>query len=345
MQDRAIKAVQALTQPERGEMINGLSLDGGGIKGLILVQTLLHIQNALGLPIMDYFSWIAGTSTGAILALSLARGDSLESCRGLYLKMKDKVFCGKRPYSEATLEHFLQKHFGDECRMSHISSKRVMVTATSVKTNPPELRLFRNYRLPLSDGENGTLGYGDPKADIVWKCARCSSAAPTFFPSKEGLVDGGLIANNPTLDIMTDVYAYNAACAKMGLKESRLGCVLSVGTGCAPVETIADAKFSFSTPINPLEGYNMIRDALNLKNILIEQITSSDGECVKRARAFAHSGNVPFFRFSPHLSTPVELDEKRDEIIVEFLWDTEKYLRTSGQFYVKSLTDYLQSLR
>lgn len=51
---------------------------------------------------------------------------------------------------------------------------RVLVTATSVKTNPPNLKIFRSYRLPLSDKENELLGFDDPKKSIIWKCARYS---------------------------------------------------------------------------------------------------------------------------------------------------------------------------
>lgn len=53
------------------------------------------------------------------------------------------------------------------------------------------------------------------------------------------------------------------------------------------------------------------------------QITASNGECVTRARSWAHDQSVPFFRFSPPLSCHVELDETNNEVIVEFLWDTE----------------------
>lgn len=51
-----------------------LCLDGGGIKGLVLIQLLLAIEEAAGRPILQLFDWIAGTSTGGILALALARG-------------------------------------------------------------------------------------------------------------------------------------------------------------------------------------------------------------------------------------------------------------------------------
>lgn len=51
-----------------------LSLDGGGIRGLVLIQMLMEIEAAVGKPIRDCFDWIGGTSTGGILALGIARG-------------------------------------------------------------------------------------------------------------------------------------------------------------------------------------------------------------------------------------------------------------------------------
>ena len=51
-----------------------LSLDGGGIKGLVLTRMLLSMEKEFETPIVHCFDWIAGTSTGAILALALATG-------------------------------------------------------------------------------------------------------------------------------------------------------------------------------------------------------------------------------------------------------------------------------
>lgn len=57
-----------------------LCLDGGGIRGLVLISILLHIENATKVPIIHCFDWLAGTSTGGILALGLACGNALYHC-------------------------------------------------------------------------------------------------------------------------------------------------------------------------------------------------------------------------------------------------------------------------
>ena len=55
-----------------------LSLDGGGIRGLILIQILLAIERVVGQPIRNCFDWIGGTSTGGILALAIVHGKLLK---------------------------------------------------------------------------------------------------------------------------------------------------------------------------------------------------------------------------------------------------------------------------
>lgn len=89
-----------------------LSLDGGGIKGLVLTRMLLSMEQEFGVPIVHCFDWIAGTSTGGILALALASGKSVLECQALYFRLKDKVFVDSKPYNSKPLEVLLQETFG-----------------------------------------------------------------------------------------------------------------------------------------------------------------------------------------------------------------------------------------
>jgi calcium-independent phospholipase A2 len=101
-----------------------LCLDGGGIRGVVLTQTLLYMQKVFEVPIVELFDWIAGTSTGGILALCLASGKSVSEILCLYMRFKDKVFTGERPYSSEALEDFLKNELGPSTKMADLRRPR-----------------------------------------------------------------------------------------------------------------------------------------------------------------------------------------------------------------------------
>lgn len=72
------------------------------------------------MPIIELFDWVAGTSTGGILALALACGKSPLETQCIYMRLKDKVFVGERPYSATVMEEFLKKEFGASRTMGSI---------------------------------------------------------------------------------------------------------------------------------------------------------------------------------------------------------------------------------
>ena len=86
--------------------------DGGGIKGLVLTRMLLSMERSWNTKIVDCFDWIAGTSTGGILALGLATGLNVIECQRLYFRLKDKVFIDSRPYASKPFEELLQETLG-----------------------------------------------------------------------------------------------------------------------------------------------------------------------------------------------------------------------------------------
>ena len=106
-----------------------LSLDGGGIRGLVLAKMLHCITQEADQAVTDLFSWIAGTSTGGIIALLLASGKSPMECLKRYFEIKDTVFEGgprpvrSRPYDENPLEDCLKEDFPETMMMKDLPEK------------------------------------------------------------------------------------------------------------------------------------------------------------------------------------------------------------------------------
>ncbi|GBN77293.1 85/ calcium-independent phospholipase A2 [Araneus ventricosus] len=194
-----------------------LSLDGGGIRGLVLIQMLDELEKILGKPIANYFDLVAGTSTGGILALVLATGKTMKECRCLYFRLKDKVFVGVRPYDADLLETFLKKELGESTVMGDIEKPKIMITATRGDRKPADLHIFRNYKSPLEllnhVEKDALTNEVLPKTrdQLIWQAARATGAAPTYFRPSGPYIDGGLISNNPTLDALTEIHQCNQA--------------------------------------------------------------------------------------------------------------------------------------
>ena len=81
-----------------------LALDGGGIRGLITIEILAKIERMVreqsgkpSLVLADYFDYIAGTSTGAVIGTLLALGKPVDEIRGIYLD------CGRMMFDKNTI--------------------------------------------------------------------------------------------------------------------------------------------------------------------------------------------------------------------------------------------------
>uniref|UniRef100_A0A3P9MSC6 phospholipase A2 n=1 Tax=Poecilia reticulata TaxID=8081 RepID=A0A3P9MSC6_POERE len=335
-----------------------LCLDGGGIKGLVLIQMLIALEKEAGRPTRELFDWVAGTSTGGILALAIIHGKSMEYLRCLYFRMKEQVFRGSRPYESAPLEDFLKKEFGENTKMTDIRFPRVMVTSVLADRHPGELHIFRNYDPPSvrrepsytttatfkpltvpqgwEDEDVLIVGYTDEpprkrrkvtdEEQLVWRAARSSGAAPTYFRPMGRFLDGGLLANNPTLDAMAEIHQFNKSLKTEGREANvkKLGIVVSLGTGKPPQEVVTSVDVF--RPSNPLELAKTFVGAKELGKMLVDCCTDSDGCAVDRARAWCEMIDTIYHRLSPQLSQEVMLDEVSDEVLVNMLWETQMYL-------------------
>jgi hypothetical protein len=225
-----------------------LALDGGGIRGLITIEILAAIEKAVGVPLADYFDYVAGTSTGAILASCISLGMSVDEIRRFYVEAGAIMFEG------ASLFRRHLHRYTDE-RLS--STLRQLFAAPDGKGDlllgSPELKtllllVLRNATTdspwPLSNNPAATFNQrplDDCNLDLpLWKLVRASTAAPTYFPPEKIrlgardflFVDGGITPyNNPAfLLFLFATFEPYRLCWPAG-PENLL--VVSVGTGSA----------------------------------------------------------------------------------------------------------------
>eukprot|EP00063_Salmo_salar_P011094 XP_013985929.1 PREDICTED: 85/88 kDa calcium-independent phospholipase A2-like [Salmo salar] len=318
-----------------------LCLDGGGIKGLVLIQLLIALEKEAGRPIKELFDWVSGTSTGGILALAIIHGKDMEYLRCLYFRMKEQVFKGSRPYESAPLEDFLKKEFGENTMMTDVRHPRVSVLFGECVSGPAVFPSGGGMSVCVvvsgwEDEDVLIVGYTQEPAkklrkvtdqeQVVWRAARSSGAAPTYFRPMGRFLDGGLLANNPTLDAMTEIHQYNKSLKAegRGLEVQRLGVVVSLGTG-KPPQVVVNSVDVFR-PSNPLELAKSFVGAKELGKMLVDCCTDSDGCAVDRARSWCEMIDTVYHRLSPQLSQEVMLDEVSDAVLVDMLWETQMYL-------------------
>lgn len=329
--------MEVMTTLKRKKMKGGrlLCLDGGGIRGLVLIQTLLEIELILKKPIVCCFDWIAGTSTGGILALGIASGMSLKECQALYFRIKEETFVGMRPYNSETLENILKECLGADTVMANIKQPKIMITGVLADRKPVDLHLFRNYEspnklmnVPANTNFKETL---PPEEQLLWKAARATGAAPSYFRAFGRFIDGGLIANNPTLDAMTEIHEYNLALKATGREAEvvPLSLVVSLGTGLIPVTPLTDIDV-----FRPESIWDTAKLAMGLgalANLLVDQATATDGRVVDRARTWCSMIGVPYYRFSPQLTSEVSMDETRDEVLADMIWTAKAWMHVNRE--------------
>ncbi len=234
-----------------------LALDGGGIRGVITLEVLNKIEGLLAqklgkgadFRLCDYFDYVGGTSTGAIIAAGLARGMSTQELLAFYKDagpaMFQKPFFLKRVfnlYKAAPLGEKLQHAFGANTTLKpeHLRCLLLIVTRNSTTDSP--WPISSNPRAKYNANVN------DPQCNLklpLWQLVRASTAAPIFFepeviqldpanPAKRFVfVDGGTTPyNNPAFLLyrMATEPSYNLKWEK---GERKL-LLVSIGTGEAP---------------------------------------------------------------------------------------------------------------
>ncbi|CAI2350523.1 unnamed protein product [Caenorhabditis sp. 36 PRJEB53466] len=342
--DRKIEKIKESNQNQK--VI--LSLDGGGLRVLLQCSILMAIEREIGEPLRQRVHWVAGTSCGGIMASSMSVGINLPDALRIYIVVRKRIFGGNSSmfprHSSAGIETVLKEVMGPKTPIGNIAAHRLVVTTAKVTLAPPQLVLFRSYAPRIDPKEFEQLGYFKPDRVLLWKAIRCTSAAPVYFSSFNGMADGAIFCNNPCIMAMTEFAKLKKIENYRGKKNSdEIGCVISIGTGIEPSCPINGIDINMTNAITGITG-NWIASAKNLITVFLYQCTTSHNVHVGQSREWAHSMEVPFFRFSPHLAAAFELDNTKIDDIVNAMFDNEVYIRTEVKQEISDLCRLLKSM-
>lgn len=238
-----------------------LSLDGGGIRGVLSATLLKEVETALrekkGQELHEYFDLIAGTSTGSILAAGIACQMNAQQIIDIYLKEGKNIFLDEVRWQRKW--RLLGRFFGSYALYPHERGERGLAkvlekvlceapvgkklgkcpTMAEIKRHTKPQLLILAYDV-LS--RNTTWFTNDDSKEWyydteLWKICTASASAPTFFPPYElnylgaslPHIDGGVAANNPELAGIAHALSMTTE-NKANPKIEQIA-VLSIGTG------------------------------------------------------------------------------------------------------------------
>ncbi|RZB58488.1 Patatin-like protein 2 isoform B [Glycine soja] len=235
-----------------GHLVTVLSIDGGGIRGIIPGIILGFLESELQkldgdhVRLADYFDVIAGTSTGGLVTAMLTAPDennrplyAAKDIKDFYLDHTPKIFPQNKTlfgpqYNGKYLHKLIREKLGDT--KLHQTLTNVVIPAFDIKHLQPAI--FSSFQLKKRPDLNASL------SDICIS----TSAAPTYLPahsfetkthhgvSKFDLIDGGVAANNPALVAMAEVtnrISHEGQCNSLNVKPMQYDrfLVISLGTG------------------------------------------------------------------------------------------------------------------
>jgi uncharacterized protein len=229
-----------------------LALDGGGIRGVITLELLLRVESLLAeevdagddFVLGDYFDYIGGTSTGAVIAAGLAKGLRVGQLLDLYEthgeQMFDKASLRHRyhyRYGSHRLTELLQGILGKDTTFGSEDLKTLLLVVLQNATTDSPWPLSNNPNALFNDPSRADNNLAIP----LWQLVLASTAAPRFFPPelmRVGgqdfvFVDGGLtMYNNPAFQLFLmatlDVHRLGWPATESDLM------LVSVGTGKSP---------------------------------------------------------------------------------------------------------------
>lgn len=305
-----------------------LSIDGGGIRGLIPAMILQEIERVTHHPISRLFDLIAGTSTGGLIACALTVPDkaghpkiSAQELVHFYEDKGPEIFARSFFHTLATLGGWSGEkypHSPFERELIHLFGSAALSDAI-VPLLIPAYEIERRFPFFFkSHRAKSDSSYDFP----LWQVVRATTAAPTYFTpakvtSKAGhsyaLIDGGTFANNPAM------CAYVEAQATFEQKKEII--VVSLGTG----------RQETPIPYQQAKDWGKIGWALPLLDVMMDGVSDTvDYQLIQLL------GSERYYRFQADLTIAGDdMDDASPLNIQKLKRQAEKLLETERERFSK----------
>lgn len=302
-----------------------LSLDGGGIRGVISAVILAEVEKLINKPLNEHFNLIAGTSTGSILAAAIASGLKSQEIIRLYKEKGQRIFpyqsrlslerlglllrygISAPKYSNDGLIAVLQEQFGSTKLSDIDDSPQLLIVAYDTIGRKPIV--FKSWR---QDEDYFNIP--------VWEACVCSASAPTFFPAyllktsgkSYSAIDGGVGANNPAASALAEALRLSYPINEIS--------VLSIGTGNSEQPFLWEEARGWGVSQWIWKGrlLDVVFDASSdIHDYITKQVMSAPGvnneECSR------------YLRLQPQIMN-FEIDDARPEQIANLIRFTQNYI-------------------
>lgn len=261
-----------------------LSLDGGGIRGVVAATMLARIEQQISVPLNQYFQLVAGTSTGSILAAAIANGRSAKELIAVYQQKGSRIFpyqnlwsperlglvfqygLSAPKYSDKGLVEVLKEEFKYK-KLSEVKATNLLIPSYDTINREPII--FKSWRKKFVNVP-------------LWEVCVCSASAPAYFPAhqlvrrEEGKAVGG--------DAKTIVFSKEASEDDDDYNRMRID--ITGGTGRGQVRTIIDYVGKTRTALVDA-GWDVIPDATSTFSVVLEYSAIDGGVAANNPTACA----------------------------------------------------------
>jgi len=297
-----------------------LSIDGGGMRGIIPVTLLSRIEKATNKPIRELFDLMAGSSTGGLISILLVNGLKAEKILDFYIDHSKNIFkdtvidhiidsFGKNigaDYDQKNLERVLTIILGDT-RLKDVNKKGKAAILIPVFDLAP---LDKGKPVNLKPKVYNSISAKDKNEKLVDIALR-ATAAPTYFPIREQrYIDGGIVINHPAMAALAfGINKDKTNGMNFDIKNLK---VLSLGTGTANHARIMKDVIGDGDWGN-LRWAPYLPDLINESNIEVSEYY------VRQVLNINNNLNKRYLRIQPALNTIIKMDVKEKKVLKQII--------------------------